>query len=126
MKSQAGSLSRAITPITDGNFCAHCTHLFLRNRGNGTRIFFARVNMQNWLQRVIWFVLAATIAVLAFFFLTVVLIAGAVLASFIAVRWWWITRKLRPATVDQTFEGEYTVIEHSRGETPVPPRDDPR
>lgn len=93
---------------------------------NETRVFSARVNMQNWLQRVILFVLAATIAVLAFFFLTVALIAGAVLASIIAVRWWWITRKLRPEAVDQAFEGEYTVIEHSHSETHAPPRDGPR
>jgi len=82
--------------------------------------------MQNWLQRVIFLVLAAAIAVLAFFFLTVALIAGAVLASIIAVRWWWIMRKLRPDTVDQTLEGEYTVIEHSQLETHAPPRDGPR
>jgi len=92
---------------------------------NETRVFSARVNMQNWLQRVMLFVLAATIAVLAFFFLTVALIGGAALATIIAVRWWWVTRKLKAEAVDQTFEGEYTVIEHSRLETHAPPRDGP-
>ena len=88
--------------------------------------FSTRMNTQNWLQRVILFILAAIIAVLAFFFLTVALIAGAVLASIIAVRWWWLTRKLKPQAVDQTFEGEYTVIEHSAIEADLPPRDGPR
>ncbi len=82
------------------------------------------MNSQNWLQRFIVLVLAATLGVLAFFFLTIALIAGAVLASVIAVRWWWISRK-QPQTVDQTFEGDYTVIEHSRIDTDVPPRDGP-
>lgn len=82
--------------------------------------------MQNWLQRVILFVMASTIAVLAFFFLTVALIAGAALASIIAVRWWWITRKIRPEAVDQTFEGEFTVIEPPRGDNRAPPRYGPR
>jgi len=62
--------------------------------------------------------------VLAFFFLTIALIAGAVLASVIAVRWWWISRK-QPQAVDQTFEGEYTVIEHASIDTDVSPRDGP-
>lgn len=91
-----------------------------------TRFFSSRVSGQNWLQRAVLFVLAATILILAFFFLTIALVAGAVLASVIAVRWWWLTRNLKPQAVDQTFEGEYTVIEHSPGDTDPPHRDGPR
>jgi len=96
------------------------------NSDNETRVFSTGMNSQNWLQRAILFVLAVTITILAFFFLTVALIAGAVLASIIAVRWWWLTRKLKPQAVDQTFEGEYTVIEHSLIDPDIPPRDESR
>ncbi len=84
------------------------------------------MNLHTWLQRLLFLVMAATIAVLAFFFLTVALIAGAVLASIIAARWWWITRKLKTEAADQTFDGEYTVIEYSKSETRIPDRDDTR
>lgn len=87
------------------------------------RILFAAANGQSWLQRILVFVLAATIVVLAFFFLTVALIAGALLAAIFAVRWWWLTRKLRTTPTQGTFDGEYTVIEHSRIESSAPPRD---
>lgn len=92
---------------------------------NETRHSYTRANSPNWLQRIIFLVLAATLAVLAFFFLTVALIAGVVIAAVIAVRWWWITRKLKPSATEQTFEGEYTVIEHSVTDTQASPRDRP-
>jgi hypothetical protein len=85
------------------------------------RVLFFSTNGQNWLQRIVLFLLAATIAVLAFFFLTIALAAGAMLAAIAALRWWWLTRKLRsssPAPED-TFEGEYVVIEHSQPDRPV-------
>ncbi len=99
---------------------------FTMNSDDETRVFSTRMNTQNWLQRAVLFVLAVTIAVVAFFFLTVALIAGAALASIIAVRWWWLTRKLKPQAVDQTFEGEYTVIEHARNDTESQSRGGPR
>ncbi len=83
------------------------------------RILFATANGQSWLQRIIVFVLAATIVVLAFFFLTIALIAGALLAAIITVRWWWTGRKLRAASAQETFEGEYVVIEHARLKYPA-------
>jgi len=84
------------------------------------RVLFLSTPGQNWLQRIIVFVMAAAIAVLAFFFLTIALAAGAMIASIAALRWWWLTRKLRasPARED-TFEGEYVVIEHSRLDRPA-------
>jgi membrane protein implicated in regulation of membrane protease activity len=79
------------------------------------RILFLSMNRQNWLQRIIVFVMAAAIAVLAFFFLTIALAAAAMIASIAALRWWWLTRKLRASPARQdTFEGEYIVIERSR------------
>ncbi len=84
------------------------------------RVLFLSTHGQNWLQRIIVFVMVAAIAVLAFFFLTIALAAGAMIASIAALRWWWLTRKLRasPARED-TFEGEYVVIEHSRLDRPA-------
>jgi len=88
------------------------------------RVLFFSMNGQNWLQRIVLFLLAAVIAVLAFFFLAIVLAAGAMIAAVAALRWWWLTRKLRsPAARQDTFEGEYVVIEHSRQDRPAPPRD---
>ncbi len=77
------------------------------------------MNGQNWLQRIVLFLLAAAILALAFFFLTIALIAGTLLAAVIGLRWWWIGRKLRASSAQETFEGEYVVIEHARLEHPA-------
>ena len=79
------------------------------------RVLLFSMNGQNWLQKILLFLAAAVIAILGFFFLTIALAAGAMLAAIIALRWWWLTRKLRATPVRQdTFDGEYVVIEHSR------------
>ena len=90
----------------------------MNNDGN-PRISFFTMNGQNWLQRIVLFLLAAVILVLAFFFLTIALIAGTLLAAVIGLRWWWLARKLRASSAQETFEGEYVVIEHARLKRPA-------
>ena len=64
-----------------------------------------------WLQRIALALTAATLAVIAFFFVTIALAAGALLAGVIAIRWWWLTRRLRAAhNAAAPIEGEYRVI----------------
>jgi hypothetical protein len=66
----------------------------------------------SWLQRVLLGVAAISLALVAFFFLTIALIAGALLALAIGARWWWVLRKLRrQAKASEALEGEYTVLE---------------
>ena len=56
--------------------------------------------------------LGIVVLVLAFFFIGIALIAGAVLAVALLVRWWWLKRRLQRTVVDDgVVEGEYTVVE---------------
>jgi hypothetical protein len=63
------------------------------------------------LERVVWFAGALVVLVLAFFFLAVAAVAGAVLAAVLFVRIWWIGRKVGKAGRDQVITAEYTVVE---------------
>ena len=67
----------------------------------------------NWVQRLLVFLATVSLVVLGFFFLTVALIAGALAASALIVRWWWLSRKLRGAHARETLEGEYEIVERS-------------
>lgn len=71
-----------------------------------------------WLQRALFTVLGAALIVLAFFFITVALIAGALLAIVIALRFWWLMRRLRAThKASAPLEGQYTIVEHADAET---------
>lgn len=61
--------------------------------------------------RIVFFVLGLFVLVAAFFFIGIALIAGALLAGALLLRWWWIRRKLRQAHADSFVEGEYQVVE---------------
>ena len=68
-----------------------------------------------WVQRTIIAVIGISLAVVAFFFIAVALVAGACLALGLAVRWWWVMRRLRAEhKASGPLEGEYAVIEKSR------------
>ena len=67
-----------------------------------------------WLQRALLALVAAGLAIVAFFFITIALIAAAFIALAIGVRWWWVLRRLRAeAKASEAIEGEYTVIENA-------------
>ena len=67
---------------------------------------------RTWLARVAFAAVGLAVAVLAFFFLAIALMVGAVLALVLAVRWWWIVRKVRAARAAAgPIEGDYVVVE---------------
>lgn len=75
--------------------------------------------IRGWLQRAGVALFAITVIVLGFFFLTIALVAGALLAAVIAIRFWWIMRKIRAAQqATAPLEGEYTIAEPHRVELP--------
>ena len=80
-----------------------------------------------WLQRALLAVAAAGIVLVGFFFLTVALVAGAILAGVIAVRWWWFVRKLKQRVRAQQgpapLEGDYSVVQPQRVEYRTTTRD---
>lgn len=90
---------------------------------NQHRAFVFAPQGRNWLERTLYALLGVTILVLAFFFLTVALLAGALLAAIIGVRWWWLARKLRQSARQGTFEGEYTIVGQSTQTRPPLPRE---
>lgn len=67
-----------------------------------------------WLQRTLVLIAGAGLAIVAFFFITIALIAAAFIALAIGVRWWWISRRLRAeAKASEAIEGEYTVVDRA-------------
>lgn len=73
--------------------------------------------------RILVTLVTAVLVVLGFFFLTVALIAGALVATVLGARLWWALRKLKraqPAHV--VVEGDYRVIEHESTVGRLPPK----
>ena len=64
-----------------------------------------------WLGKLAFGAIALSLAVLAFFFLTVALVAGAIVGLALLARLWWLARKLRRERKDAAIEGEYTIVE---------------
>lgn len=73
------------------------------------------------LERIVFFALGLVVLVAAFFFIGIALVAGAILAGVILIRWWWLQRKLRRAREDSFVEGEYTVVETAITDRREPP-----
>jgi hypothetical protein len=68
---------------------------------------------RSWVQRALLTLVGAAVLVLALFFITIALVAGGLLAIGVALRWWWIVRRLRAAQkAAAPLEAEYTVLEH--------------
>jgi hypothetical protein len=75
---------------------------------------------RSWLGRVAVTLVGLTLAVAAFFFLTLALIAGTVLLGVLAVRWWWALRRIRSEqAAAAALDGEYTVIRDAELRSPV-------
>ena len=84
-----------------------------------------------WITRILVTLTSVSLVILGFFFLTVALAVGALVALVIGVRLWWTIRKLKRAQSasdsvtgaagDRVVEGEFQVIEHESSFTRLPP-----
>jgi len=63
------------------------------------------------LKRILYGVLALALVALGFFFLAAALVAGALFATVLLGRLWWIRRKMMKAAAKQIITAEYTVVE---------------
>lgn len=70
----------------------------------------------NWLERVLYAIGGLAVVVVGFFFLTVAIVVGAILALVIIVRLWWLSRQIRKARDRNLMEGEYEVVERPEHE----------
>jgi predicted lipid-binding transport protein (Tim44 family) len=59
--------------------------------------------------RLIATIVAASLAVAGLFFVAFALVAAVVLASIVAVRIWWVVRKLRTQRDKDVIEGSYSI-----------------
>jgi hypothetical protein len=74
----------------------------------------------NWWRNAVLAAVGLAVLVLAFFFLAVAVVTGALLAATIALRWWWITRRLRQrAERNAVLDGEYRIIERRTDRPPT-------
>lgn len=80
----------------------------------------------SWPARLLYGLLLATVLVVGFFFLTIALVAGAIVASVILARLWWISRGVQHSRERAEIEGEFAVIERRKAtrqiEAPGPRR----
>ena len=84
------------------------------------------IEARSWPARILLGIVAIAIFVLGFFFLTVALVAGAIVAVVVLARLWWLTRKVRRAQRDSVIDGEYVVVERAvLEERPPSPRSEP-
>ena len=67
--------------------------------------------------------MVTALATLAFFFLMVFLMVGALLAITYVVRWWWLTRDFRRAQSGNAIDGDYNVVDDGGAVPLEKPRD---
>jgi uncharacterized protein HemY len=90
------------------------------------------VQKPGWIARILLTLTTLALVVVGFFFFTVALVVGAVIALVIGVRLWWILRKLKRAHGDlrgasthaagtSVVDGEYQVVERESGTQQIPP-----
>ena len=70
----------------------------------------------NWLERVLYAIGGLAVVIVGFFFLTVAIVVGAILALVIIARFWWLSRQIRKARNRNVVEGEYEVVERPEHE----------
>ncbi len=88
------------------------------------------VEKPGWIARILLTLTTITLVILGFFFLTVALAVGALVAAVIGVRLWWTIRKLKRAQSAagpvtgrdgaSVVDGEYRVIEHDVSKPQLP------
>lgn len=81
------------------------------DQSQGPHIRFTARPQAGLIERIVFFALGLIILIAAFFFIGIALIACAILAGVILLRFWWIKRKLRQAHEETYVEGEYRVVE---------------
>jgi predicted lipid-binding transport protein (Tim44 family) len=72
---------------------------------------------QGLLERIVYGILLLAVLALGFFFLVAALIAGAILAGVILLRFWWLKRKLAKEADREFIKTEYTVIQREPSST---------
>jgi uncharacterized membrane protein YGL010W len=87
----------------------------------GPRIHILNRPQASLLERIVFFALGLVVLVAAFFFIGIALVAGAILAGVILLRFWWIKRKLERAQQDSYVDGEYQVVETVITDERTPP-----
>lgn len=81
------------------------------NQQQDPRIRILHRPQASLLERIVFFVLGLVVLVAAFFFIGIALVAGAILAGVILLRFWWLKRKLEREQRDSFVEGEYKVVD---------------
>ena len=84
------------------------------------------VQNPGWIIRILVALITLTLVIVGFFFLTVALIAGALVAAVFGARLWWMMRKLKRAQADadnaNVVDGDYRVIERESSTVQLPPK----
>jgi uncharacterized membrane protein len=85
-----------------------------------------------WITRILVTLATVALVICGFFFLTVALVVGALVALVVGLRLWWALRKLKRAQAavdgvsgsagERVVEGEYQVVERESGSTRLPPQ----
>ncbi len=88
-----------------------------------------------WIARLLLTLTTLALIAIGFFFLTVALAVGAVVALVVGVRLWWMLRKLKraaptafmdtPAGNENVVDGEYRVIDHESSAPRLPAKQPP-
>ena len=94
-----------------------------------------------WLARIVLGLMSIALVIVGFFFFTVALVAGALIALVVGLRLWWMFRKLKRAHAGQgapgpgvqrdqagsdgALDGEYQVVERDTNAPRLPPTQQP-
>jgi hypothetical protein len=80
---------------------------------------------KDWVYRILVALITTVLVILGFFFFTVALVAGAIVAAVFGARLWWTLRKLKRAQAEvngaTVVDGDYRIIEHETRVVRLPP-----